>query len=684
VQGRVASEAFIQLQSFAREVALTSVRGLGGPPEGARVAAPRGLATLALLKARYDEGKDHLSLFEPFVNDAAAVLNAEAFPASEVRDTIQRIHGLTLPVDTVQTVLGRLVRKGLLRREGGRYFKEGGFRPPVGLAADIQTIESQQRELAAALSNFARTAGQPFLDEAEALSELLAFIAAYDVPLLLSNPQPLTLPADDAPPSRRSRMIARFIQQECLASPLLAEALSRLLEGYVLQNLLFLKDIVSVDQQFLNVLLLLDAPIAFALLDLTGSSSALAAKEGLQLLKATGVNPQILDKTVDEMKRVLAVHEHHLGTAQGRLLLHQTELTRCFISNRWTPSDVRSLSASLELRLERLGVVVRPSPKRDRRFTLDEVALSRLLSRDGKESSEPRVVHDIDCVAAVLMARNGTTANAVERCRALFSTTSGLVVRNVQRWYREQGQRGIPPIMHQVALTNIAWLKKPAAAGRLKLHELAALCGAMIRPSRRTWTAFLDNIRRLQDEGVLTTDEAVAIVASELTEPLLSTIDDDHDPDADSLTEVVERVRASYRADLEAAFEGERGLAASALDQAVSETLSITREHSILKARLDSRVVKIAHAIAQGVFIVGVVLLLVAVIVVLPGVLERVAGWLRTLSWIAIGLSTILTLYGALYGGHLRELRDRFEGVLASAVRRLIVGGEVTPASPGT
>ena len=31
---------------------------------------PKGLATLALLKTRFDEGRDHLELLEPFVADA--------------------------------------------------------------------------------------------------------------------------------------------------------------------------------------------------------------------------------------------------------------------------------------------------------------------------------------------------------------------------------------------------------------------------------------------------------------------------------------------------------------------------------------------------------------------------------------------------------------------------------------
>lgn len=80
------------------------------------------------------------------------------------------------------------------------------------------------------------------------------------------------------------------------------------------------------------------------------------------------------------------------------------------------------------------------------------------------------------------------------------------MVFNSTKWFREQQEPGIPPIVHLAALTSIAWLKKPAAAADLKLHELIALCGAALRPHRRTWDRFVGYLRAATADGTLSTD----------------------------------------------------------------------------------------------------------------------------------------------------------------------------------
>src|SRR5262249_8628555 len=134
------------------------------------------------------------------------------------------------------------------------------------------------------------------------------------------------------------------------------------------------------------------------------------------------------------------------------------------------------LASSLPSQLKAVGVHIREVPAHDRRYTLGEAALAEVLAdpQTGDVDS-PRVRHDIDCVAAVLTQRRGVSRNSFEESSAVFCTTSGGVIKGVQTWYREQGERGVPPIVHQYALTSLAWLKRPKAARGVKLHEIAAL-----------------------------------------------------------------------------------------------------------------------------------------------------------------------------------------------------------------
>lgn len=163
------------------------------------------------------------------------------------------------------------------------------------------------------------------------------------------------------------------------------------------------------------------------------------------------------------------------------------------------------------------------------------------------DAEAPRVINDVDCIGAILTLRAGRHPRSMDSARAVLATTAAKMVNNATKWFRDQGEPGIPPVVHLAALTSIAWLKKPAAAADLKVQELIALCGAALKPSTSTWDRFFFYLRNAKADGSLTTDEEVAILASELTDGQLSHLSDvSDDPDAATIAEVVARVRNTY------------------------------------------------------------------------------------------------------------------------------------------
>ncbi|HXC67465.1 MAG TPA: hypothetical protein VN638_08600, partial [Nitrospiraceae bacterium] len=58
-----------------------------------RTGAAKGLATLALLKANFDAGKDHIEMFVPLVLDAIGAHSANDFALEDVREVLGSRHG---------------------------------------------------------------------------------------------------------------------------------------------------------------------------------------------------------------------------------------------------------------------------------------------------------------------------------------------------------------------------------------------------------------------------------------------------------------------------------------------------------------------------------------------------------------------------------------------------------------
>lgn len=222
----------------------------------------------------------------------------------------------------------------------------------------------------------------------------------------------------------------------------------------------------------------------------------------------------------------------------------------------------------------------------------------------------------------------------------------------------------MPPIIHVALLSNLAWLKRPAAAPNLKIHELVALCSAAVRPSSALWQAFTRHLRSLETLGTLNSDQAAAIVASELTESLLldlqEELPDEDDVDASTLHEVVERVREDFeskaRAQALAEIETIRTQAGAEIQVAHEKTADAQAQagdeaerHRQLSLKVDGLNRKIASWIAWFVFIAIFAVLTIGAVVAATqfqpvGKFGRLVVWGSGVSVAAIGLA--LTVFG--------------------------------------
>ena len=619
-------------------------------------------------------------MFVPFVDDSIDKLESNDFTLDDLRTSIRVRHKLEIPTHTLDILLSRMWKRGFVAREGGRYFRKAP-RSSIDLAERREKKEREQGVLATYFRNYALSHGVTLTSD-DALALIMEFLEHFHVYLLLGEEEPFQTLSEPSGQRSRLRLVARFIERLRAEQGPLLTILRESLEGFILQNALLLKDINAGTKSFSQLEVFFDTGFLFDALGLTGSFSQRAARETFDLLRATKAQLSVFRRTIGEMQRILKVHEHHLGTQEGIEQLYPTELSRFLISHRYTPSDVKELSALLASQVGQLGLAIKDYPPHDSRFTSDEKKLTEVLKRPGNRESEvePRVVHDVDCIAAVLTLRRGRTSSTLDEARAIFATTSGLVVKNVGSWYFGGGDVGISPIVHVLALSNAAWLKKPFAATTLKLDELCALCSAALSPTRKTWNQFLAHLRKLRESGEITSDESVALVASSLTDSLLSRIEDDMYVNAETLQEVVERVKQDYFRQASAGFEEKESRIRTERDIALSEARTamtkLTNEEE-LRRRIELRLSGRAEAMAKLIMWLpfGFFVLLAAggIVLSLPGLFPDSGKW-KIVGWICVSAAAILALVTLIWRGHVQDLRREMQLRLAQLLRRWILG----------
>lgn len=604
----------------------------------------RGLVTVALLKAQFDQGKDHIGMFLPFLLDTLAHIQLTNADTDMIKEAIEEQHGLAIPTPTLRILLKR-ARKHGVSREGGRYFITPSRLPDPGIEQRKAILNEEHNALAKAFVHFARSQAGLFLTTDDALDLIFTFVAQNEVELLLADSPAVVARQLGSPGKRESHLTARFLLHVALKDDRLTAYIERLLEGFVLQHALLLSDINALRSRFNKLSVYFDSNVLFGALGLLGPSSRAMFQEVIDLLRKSGARLGVFGTTIHEMTRILDVYVAKLKTNEGRHSLRPTTLTRHILTSRMTSSDLQQYRALLDHKLRNIGVLPTSRPKRTSAYTLDEKNLSERLSVGSDTTdniNEPRVVHDVDCVAAILAIRRGRITRDLPNSHAVFVTASRKVLQTTREWYRDQEVGGVAPITHWSTISNLAWLKRPAYGTTSKVHQLTALCGAALKPDRGTWQRFLDHLKKLEASNELESDESVAILVSSLTDESLVQLEDDGDLDASSLEEVVNRVRQRYagRAEVEVA-------AANAQVRAINQKVEA------MEMRQKTIADTVGHVGSWGAF---------ALIVVV------VAAVLYSASFAAnvIGLATLIS------GGTLLGLRRVLNDKLASMVRRAL------------
>ena len=633
-------------------------------------------------------------MFVPLLLDAIRAYSADDFSSQQMATHFSAHTGLAVPTGTMDALLSRARKSGHIERVGGRFFVKRDQLSDCDLTEARALAEATEYQIADALIEFARSRGLVAPSGREdALAALIQFVDRNQLLLILDEANAIDLSgASDASnvADRETRTVARFILEHCLPDPGLSAALRTLVEGFVLQNTLLLRDFGTLKNNFETLTVFFDTTFLFALRGIRGQAEEQAARETVQILAALRAKLAVFESTLKEMRRILFVYESRLGTSAEKATLHPREETRYFLRNAYTPAMVREMSVGLEGWLVGLGVTPTAMPYHNPKYTLDEQRLAEFL-RGPDDPEAPRVINDIDCIGAVLTLRAGRHPRSMDSARAVLATTAGKMVANSTRWFREQGEPGIPPTVHLAALTSIAWLKKPAAAADLKLHELVALCAAALRPSPTTWARFRNYLSTARANGSLSSDEEVAILASELTDGQLSELSDvSDDPDAATVAEVIDRVKAAY-GDQSAQIRSEADAKVSALEQARSDDQAraaraeaelraaqqaIEEKARELEHRLDQTIRAVrsrARWWADGLSWLVYVVVSAAIIYASWHGSDPQAGWQGWALRIGGVVIVVLGLAGTLFGTHLGEVRSKVADWLeAGIVRHLL------------
>ncbi|RMG74172.1 MAG: hypothetical protein D6711_09445 [Chloroflexi bacterium] len=632
------------------------------------------LVSLAILKTNYENNRDFLEIFVPIVAEAIRISNEEIVTAGNVQKDVEQQFGLTIPQNTLKTILIRVKKRGYLRQENRILYKN---------AEKLADLESSFKQVQLNVVRMYEDLIKEFLrycdtqldiefNESEADNAFQIYLRENEV----RNYQETVIPE-----RRLSKLSTRsviyfvgmFIKhlEETHSSHF--ASWTTISTGNMLANSVYLADPAQPNRRFKNTSIYFDTSFLIYALGYAGEPRQAPCTELLELLYEVGADLKVFRHTIEEIRGILAACENRI--AQGQLSTAYGDTLEYFISKRYSATDIALLSVQLERDLGSLRITVEEKPDYSiHSYVIDEDGLklslnSRIPYRDPDGSA---IYHDIDSISAIVRLRRGKAETFVEYSRALFVTSnSDLAQASKDFFLSEKHPRAVPPCVTDYDLTTKIWLKKAHSAPNLPRKRIIADYYAAIQPDNGLLKQYYEEIEKLREGRKITREDYYLLRYSlESKAGLMEATRGGED----AITDVTIGEALTYIKDNMIAEEQNRTQEiASERDAARTEAESLQAAENERKARIKSRSQRWASFVMRWVKWIVLVLLAITTLTTFPWDLPPIES--NILQYILIFLQIALLITGiinAMFGTPIETYLRKAEISLSHRIERFL------------
>ena len=243
-------------------------------------------------------------------------------------------------------------------------------------------------------------------------------------------------------------------------------------------------------------------------------------------------------------------------------------------------ADILEDAEFLENIMAEKDVIVVDAPAIKENLSVAEMDLDTYLqSKIGYKNREAKV-RDISSLTGIFRIREGKAKDRLEKCRAIFVTTNvnlaSASTEFLNKIFKEEGNSNIVQhCMTDVILTMRLWLKVPSQFEDIPRNRLIAHTLATLQPHEALYNAFVHQLDRLVERGIVNDDVAIRVRLAALVTPTLMAETRGHISAIDEgstsriIEQIVKQEENSKNEAVTRARQDERRLAEEQLEEAV-------------------------------------------------------------------------------------------------------------------
>ena len=418
----------------------------------------------------------------------------------------------TIPGHVITLMLNRLSPK-ILKKNNSEYYLVSSLDDEIDSLEKKRTIYKEQRtKVGESLSNYLsdNLRGNTEYDSNSAIAALINFFILNGICIVKETSFLSLLKSRDG---KLDYCIARFILKEYNDSTEIFDYILNMVKVF------FVSTAISLQPQntglsrakFKNLQCYIDTRIIIDALGLHLPEAYKAANELLTMLKDRNASLCCFEHTVAEIADIISAYKNGISNpyySYSHLTLEAWD------KQNYKPTDVERYQSRLRSRIEALGIKIVEKPSR-KNEALDVNGLETYISNNMRYNRPDALLTDVNSIASIIYLRNDSCEKTVEHCGYIFVTSNKKLACVANQFLNSYNERHVKPIMTDVDLASIVWLKCYSTHPdypQTKLLENALLA---VEPTQSLLDSFFEVIDKIKAEGGMTEDEA-AILRTDL------------------------------------------------------------------------------------------------------------------------------------------------------------------------
>jgi hypothetical protein len=492
------------------------------------------LYTYSMIRTFYDEGKDYIDSFWPFVLKCLP-MNKSALTIDIIQDEIKKKYGLYIPQHSLSVILTRAKRNDYISQEGRKYvLTENGIQNMSGLEFE--------RDVARRINEFIEDA-RSFLNGSRGVSlstdDVNNLVQAFIRENIEFFEQFINPESTKALPAIRVRVLKEYedsllsyLKDVERAKPTIFKTLQDIIFGSIISAIIHSKSFPEATKKFERTTAYLDTNFVFSILGLHFEEYNKPAQELLKLMQNANVFEfKVFDFTVDETTSVLKNYEK-----EQHIYLPNIRVRSIYSSIKvrgWTPGSVRELIAKIEDKLWEHGIRIEPTKVDIQKYSPITEEYRNALSQCKPWQGSRGQNHDLAAIEKIIELRRHRIRH-IEGMKAFFLTSDIRLARCnlLQMGHKERAT--ICEVIPDRLLTNILWLKNPTLIENIPLGSIVSIHSRHLFIDKDVWKRFYETLRDLRARGDINEKDVSILLYDQRIREDLRTFDPENAGEVDT------------------------------------------------------------------------------------------------------------------------------------------------------